>query len=150
MTRPLLLLDVDGVIIPFGAEPPAGYEHQNVGGYDLIWSDQHRDYFEELTPLFDLVWATTWEGQANYLFAPLLGLPELPVIHFEHGTGETWKLPCIQEFVGDRPFAWIDDEIFPDAFAWAESRDTPALLIATKPSIGLSREHIDALLAFAR
>ncbi len=47
---------------------------------------------------FDLVWATTWEEEANTFIAPVLGLPELPYLTWpsprpEPEDGVFWKTP---------------------------------------------------------
>jgi hypothetical protein len=36
----------------------------------------------------DLVWATTWEDEANTEIAPRLGLPPLPVVHWPEPSAE--------------------------------------------------------------
>ena len=39
------------------------------------------------------------------MLAPALGLPSVPVIVFGDGAreGESWKLPAIEAYVGERP-----------------------------------------------
>lgn len=87
--RPLLFLDVDGPLIPFGDPPPGGYPTYRspyvrpgaaAGGNPLIARVD-----PELGPrLLSLpcrpVWATTWLEDANECLAPWLGLPRLPVV----------------------------------------------------------------------
>jgi hypothetical protein len=149
--RPLLLLDVDGVGCPLGNAAP----DQVPIASTYVSLSHHRllpGWLAELAELFELVWATTWEHDANELLAPLLGLPDLPVIRFVGtvvGPGETVKLPAIRRFVGDRAFAWVDDRLGVDATAWATHRLAPTLLRDIDPGLGLARCDIDALLAFA-
>lgn len=148
--RPQLLLDVDGVLNPTGGGVLRGFERTMINGYELRWSPQHRLWFEELASLFDLVWATTWEHHANQALSPLLGLPQLPVIEFDRPSdADTKKLPAVQLWVGDRPFAWVDDHLYPDAFEWAVERISPALLIRPASSIGMTEAHVDELRSFA-
>jgi len=101
--------------------------------------------------MFDVVWATTWEHKANEAISPLLGLPRLPVVEFGTSrSGDTWKLAKVAERAGDRPLAWVDDELFADARAWAEQREPATLLLRPSSSVGLTDEHFAELQAFGR
>jgi hypothetical protein len=100
---------------------------------------------------FDLVWATTWEQDAVEILAPALSLPlDMPVIEFtSESSNRTWKLTDIEEFVGDRPFAWIDDDIGPDAELWAEMRNRPTLFVHTDAALGMTQANVTLLEDFA-
>lgn len=153
MTRPYLLIDVDGVLNPFGSVlVPDGFSRHELMGYEVWLSSRHGSWLNRLASWFDLVWATTWEHHAPRLIAPPLGLPEdLPVIEFDRDSGyQTWKLPAVADFVGDRPAAWIDDDLWSDAFTWAESRSVPTLLIRTTPSLGMTEQDVARLERFGR
>jgi hypothetical protein len=147
--KPYLLLDIDGVLSPFGAGPPPGFTRQVIGEYEVIWSAQHQQWLAQLSPIFELVWATTWEHAANEAMSPVLRLPELPVIEFNRGRGDTWKLPSVQQFIASRPAAWIDDDLYLDAFTWARDRAAPTLLIRPSSSVGMTADHIEPHLDFA-
>jgi hypothetical protein len=147
--RPLLLLDVDGVLNPLAARPPPGFTALQIDGYEVAISARHRMWLQELVLSFELVWATTWEGAANESVGPLLGLPELPVVTFEgERIGETWKLGAVRAFVGDRPLVWIDDELFADARDWADHRPAPTLLIRPASSVGMTAAHFNQVCQF--
>jgi len=148
-TKPLLLIDIDGVLSPFGGGLPPGFKRETIGSYEVIWSPRHQEWLFHLSQDFHLVWATTWEHSANESMSPILELGQLAVIEFDRGTGDTWKLPSVQEFIGNRPAAWIDDDLYLDAHKWAEQRDVPTLLIRTNSSVGLTKEHVDQLQTFA-
>ena len=60
-----------------------------------------------------------------------------------------WKVDAINEYAGDRPAAWIDDNIDETCTAWAEGRAAPTLIVETSPSVGLTDEHVAQLLAWA-
>lgn len=104
---------------------------------------------------FDLVWATTWEDEANSYVAPVLGLPELPVITWssprpEPGGGVFWKTPEIVAWTGGRPFAWLDDEITQADREWVDVHHAgPALLHRVDPRLGLRPEDFAVLGAWA-
>jgi hypothetical protein len=152
MARPYLLLDVDGVLNPLAPKRPPGFLRFELSGFEVFLSKRHGTQLNALARWFDLVWATTWEHDAPLLIAPALGLPRnLPVIEFDRGrVDETWKLHAVRDFVGDRPFAWVEDELGPDAFSWAEQRESQTLLIQTDPIVGLIDEHFTRLESFGR
>ena len=116
--RPLLLLDFDGPLNPHRADGiPPGYErHEITEGtktWRLLLNQQHGVELRALANTFDLVWASSWEHGANRLLGPRLGLPELPTITWPDRRPVrrgSWKTPYIAEWVGDRPFVWVDDE----------------------------------------
>jgi hypothetical protein len=105
MIRPYLLIDVDGVLNPFGSGVrPEGFSRHQLIGYDEVWlSPRHGQWLNQLATWFDLVWATTWEHDAPRLIAPILKLPtDLPVIERSQGAAdETWKLHDVERFVGN-------------------------------------------------
>ena len=112
---PLLLLDVDGVLNPFAAPacPPGYTEHEFFPGEDPVrLCVAHGPWLRELATRFQIVWATAWGADANRLLAPLLQLPDLPVIAFPpvpfHPRD---KLPSVARFAGRRPLTWIDDAL---------------------------------------
>jgi hypothetical protein len=144
--QPLLLLDVDGVIHVLGPEPAEGTLNS-----ELLVSVRTPALIQRLAERFELVWATSWEDEANDVVAPLLGIPPLPVVRFDGDVplGVSYKLPPIQKYVGDRPFAWIDDDIGNDVVAWARDRTAPTLMLAIDPQSGLLEEDAAELEGFA-
>ena len=148
--KPLLLLDVDGVLIPYAAaEQPTGFEAQTLLG-ELVWlAPYHGAWLRPLCDRFQLIWATGWEHDANRLIAPILGLPELPVIEFpRNAAGRFTKLHTVARYAADRPLVWIDDELTDAARAWAAGRATPARLIDADPAIGLTQEIVALAASF--
>lgn len=148
-TKPLLLLDVDGPLNPFqlitrtGHRPvtdPAGepFVYQRHHLYPTGWADGlpvllstgHGQALRRLAEVYTLVWATTWEHEANSIIAPLVGLPELPVIEWpdaargwvldqppHHGS---WKTRHIAAWLDAHatgpdgralPWVWVDDDV---------------------------------------
>ncbi|MDQ3631064.1 MAG: hypothetical protein M3417_07315, partial [Actinomycetota bacterium] len=103
---------------------------------------------------FELVWATGWEEKANEHLPLILELPfkQLPSLSFDgravFGTAH-WKLEAIERYAGDRPAAWIDDNLDERCERWAMQRDAPTLLVRTEPATGMSDEHVEQLLRWA-
>jgi hypothetical protein len=154
--RPLLLVDVDGVVCPYAdelADPAAEGLEAAMIGYTRAWfSERIAARLLQLGESFQLVWCTAWEDHAAEYIAPFLGMPAFPVIRFGEPSPEEghWKWPAIEAFVRERPFAWIDDEIGRDDFARAERHSAPALLVWIEGTRGLRDAHVEQLEAFAK
>lgn len=154
--RPILALDVDGVISLFGFEGPPGEapgRFHLINGMAHCISDDVGGRINRLADRYEVIWATGWEDRANERLPHLLGLPgELPFLTFDgqarFGTAH-WKIDAIDRFAGDRPLAWVDDCIDDSCHAWAESRSAPTLLVPTDSFAGLTEEATEHLLAWA-
>jgi hypothetical protein len=154
--KPILAVDVDGVISLFGFEEPPD---RNVARFELIDGMVHcistaaGQRLQRLSELYDLVWATGWEDRANDSLAPLLGLPELPVLTFDGAArfgSAHWKLGPLDQYAGERALAWIDDSFDESCHEWAEKRRAPTLLVHTDAPHGLEEAQTEALTAWAR
>jgi len=145
--RPLLLLDVDGVLI---VVPDASGAVDADAEPVLALGPEASEWFGQLAEAFDLMWATTWVELANRVIAPRLGLPPLPAIAFQMDERvPTPKLRSVIDSVGDRACAWVDDDLHEDADTWAAGREVPTLLIHVDGGAGLTRRHVDRLLGWA-
>jgi hypothetical protein len=156
--KPLLLVDIDGVISLFGGEIGAreGSFHA-IEGIPHFLSSTAAAHLLALRSFFDLVWASGWEEKADEHLPQLLGLPRaLPFISFSAGPGATgttlahWKLEAIDTYAGERPLAWIDDAFNDACHEWAEQRTAPTLLVRTAPEQGLTQRERDSLVAWAQ
>ncbi len=149
--RPLLYLDVDGPLIPFGAGPypPADDANPLLARVDPSLGPR-------LTALgCVLVWATTWMEEANEYVAPRLGLPDLPVVRWPEpadtdGRGAIhWKTPALLDHAAGRPFVWVDDEITGADRAWVAARHPGrAPLHRVDPGRGLVEPDLAVLRAW--
>lgn len=154
--KPLLFLDVDGPLNPYDlsrrAARRAGYRTRRLNGYRVHLNHGHGKALRELP--YTLVWATTWEHDANQYIGPHIGLPELPVVEWPgRGPGAPsglyFKTPPLVKWADGRPFAWVDDEIGPADRAWvAAHHPAPALLHHVDPAVGLTASDFAALTAW--
>ncbi|GAA3987669.1 HAD domain-containing protein [Actinomadura viridis] len=152
--RPLLFLDVDGPLLPFGDGPRHKPSGAALIGH-LARLDPQVGLRLAALPC-DLVWATTWEQEANAEIAPRLGLPPLPVVIWPEPSddderqdrwfGLCWKTRTLVAWAGQRPFAWIDDEITDADREWVSAHHPgPALLHHVAPARGLTDDDFAAL-----
>jgi hypothetical protein len=155
--RPVLAVDVDGVISLFGFDGPLeqlGGRFHLIDGMAHCISDQAGPQLLRLAEVFELVWATGWEERANDQLPLLLGLAgDLPVLTFDgrarFGTAH-WKLEALDRYAQARPLAWIDDSLDENCHAWARDRAAPTLLCPTDSDVGITDAHTEALLAWVR
>ncbi|MEU1147517.1 HAD domain-containing protein [Streptomyces sp. NPDC005863] len=165
-TLPLLFLDIDGPLIPFGASP-----RDLPGGYPTYASQSPED--DGANPLLarvdpslgprllalpcTLVWATTWMSDANAYVAPRLGLPPLPLVDWPEPSpddgrdGLHWKTRTLVDRAAGRAFAWVDDEMSEADRAWvAAHHQGRALLHRVDPRHGLRDADFRTLDAWLR
>jgi hypothetical protein len=170
--RPLLMVDIDGVISLFGGVHWRGWSEgfgdgvggqpdgsfHSIDGTPHFLSSTAAAHLLDLAGVFELVWASGWEERANEHLPHLLGLPpELPFLRFARLTGPPparanahWKLEAIETYADGRPLAWIDDALTPACHAWADARAAPTLLVQTQPERGLTADEAEQLAAWAR
>jgi hypothetical protein len=97
--RPLLLVDIDGVISLIG-RPAAGSRERlaaegtpldaslhAIEGIPHFLSSTAAAHLLSLAALFELVWASGWEERANEHLPHLIGLERLPFLRFAAGVG---------------------------------------------------------------
>jgi hypothetical protein len=155
--KPILFVDVDGVISLFGFAPGLGELPGPLHWIDGVAHCIPTAVGERLVRLaegFELVWATGWEERANEHLPFLLKLPfsDLPCLTFEGRAvfgSSHWKVDAIDAYAGDRPAAWVDDNVDETCIAWAENRDADTVIVETSSAIGLTDEHVSELLRWA-
>lgn len=162
--RPVVFLDVDGPLIPFGGVPeqyPDGYPtYPSAPGTPADANPLVARINPELGARLaalpcDLVWATTWMADANDSVSPRIGLPPLAVVTWREVSdtdeqdqrhGLHWKTRTLVEWAAGRPFAWVDDEITDSDRAWVSAHHRgQALLRRVDPRHGLVEADFVAL-----
>ncbi|MEN9804831.1 MAG: hypothetical protein RIS41_1678 [Actinomycetota bacterium] len=117
--RPLVLLDVDGVINDLGAL----YAAPDASTHDVVRSHGFRVVIPKYMPVLvqwlcsvaDVHWCTTWRHRANDEIATHLGIPTLPVV--DDGTKDrhtSWKAAAARDLAAaalaeGRRVVWIED-----------------------------------------
>jgi hypothetical protein len=162
--RPLLMVDIDGVISLFGFDRSGVGPHarpdvtfHTIDGIPHFLSRSAATHLLSLAEQFDLVWCSGWEEKAEEYLPHLLDLPAgLPFLRLQRsqGAGRSinghWKLDAIDTYAGTRALAWIDDALNSACHAWAATRLAPTLLVETDPAVGLSSAEAELLTEWAQ
>jgi hypothetical protein len=158
--RPILAVDVDGVLNACNDGPPApGWQDTRAQGFRIRFNPGHGARLLAIAEETgaELVWCTTWEEMANQYIRQLVGLPELPWVPMEPGrAGQKFsehrsvgmtKAMAMRAYAGTRPFCWLDDE--PDAAGELRSScPVPHLVVYVDDNTGLQDEHFAAAQAW--
>lgn len=169
-----LLIDIDGVLNPYAAkrnQRPAGYHtvyvsstENNYTVYEkkkqkhggrweknvTVWlNESHGTMLLDLADSgYTLVWATSWENNANLVISPRLHLPELPYVPFPDKTlGKLhYKNMPVADYVGDTPFVWLDDAHTPlDREDMVNRCPQPHMLYSVNPAVGFTQDDVNTL-----
>lgn len=137
MSKPIWLLDVDGVIGPFGRpEWPDEPVDIRVWGMPFGYSPMLIQAINMLSAYVEVRWLTSWEHAAADHLAPALGLPGFPVQERSGLQGKEWAsdglhwkaVEAMCAIDEHRPVIWTDDD------AWAPDDVFDAEWVAGEPT----------------
>lgn len=165
MSEFAILLDVDGPLNPYAAKAtrrPEGYETHRAfpatghppKGYRLWLNPSHGPDLMALGG--ELIWATTWEFEADEWVGCHIGLPPLPVIDWidkDHWNPERlyWKTKRVVSWMNENrpgiPFIWLDDEVGANDRVYIEENAAPgSRILIISPQIGIAAGDLEEIL----
>lgn len=150
--KPLLLVDIDGVISLFGFPPderPPG-SFVSVDGIPHYLSATASENLRRLAPAFDLAWCSGWEERANEYLPHALQLhtSSLPHLTFAAAPGAaTRHWSSMRSTPLRAPTArWPGSTTHAGCREWAQARPGPTLLVTAQPPTGITEAHVRLLL----
>jgi hypothetical protein len=150
-SKPLLFVDIDGVLSLFGfcsTAPPERCSWHQVDGMVHLLSHAAAEHLHTLSGAFELVWCSGWKDRANDHLPHVLGVGPFEHLVFGDSPGH-WKLSAVRSRAGDRALAWIDDDVNDAVRDWARTRSAPTLIVETDPATGLTAELAERVLDWA-
>jgi hypothetical protein len=161
MTRPVWLLDVDGVINAVRLDAPDGFERADVDGFAILYRPQVVERIDAMAAegLVEVRWLTTWREHARDLEAAL-GMRHKFAIEVEERGDTSWQKPyrtwwksTIAERIWyedtARPIVWTDDDLkwsrSNGDVVWLERVSAPLLTISPDETFGLTDYDLDQI-----
>ncbi|WP_157124633.1 hypothetical protein [Nocardia pseudovaccinii] len=160
--RPLLVMDVDGVLAPSSVGEGFRAHMYNGPGPDgslvsgtVLLNAEHGAWLNMvLDKGIEVAWGSSWLDLANEWIAPRIGLRQsLPVIDVGRSRwsrfGWTSKFGPVSDYAADRALAWVDDDFGGKEPGWAEDRTRDlglsTVIVQPHPLVGLTSEHISTI-----
>jgi hypothetical protein len=139
--RPVLALDIDGVIFPLaekvGDRLPEyeGWVKTTASGLPVSYEPELVKWLQEICSRgVDIVWASSWGKTASASVSELLGLPELAALDVSQG-----RWPAVSAYAKNSPLIWCEDARQSAAVkAQIKAHKPSALLIQPKRHLALT------------
>lgn len=114
MSKPILYLDIDGVLNVF-AYGGQDYDdclikigtNEGSHAFDCVVPPYIAKNVKRLQDHYDIVWCTAWRGSAHYSWRRIL---DLPATSWEYIDYKDMKLPELLKHAKDHRWAYVDDE----------------------------------------
>lgn len=151
--KPLILLDVDGVLnaVCSGKTPDnefGDFQEARVGLFGGLIITYSPEMGRRLAALdADIHWLTTWKTWANEHIAPLFAWAPFPVVPDIDPMEKRgwWKASGARAVLeaDPRPFVWIDDDLYysvqddPSIMDWIDALKVPRLLLTPSTERGI-------------
>ncbi|MGY1833187.1 HAD domain-containing protein [Geodermatophilus sp. SYSU D01180] len=165
--RPILLLDVDGVLNAPVRTLPDGWQRGTFNGFLLSWDPTVTARLRGLheSGRVEIQWLTTWTTDADRLLAEPMGLPRGLKVHARADSAPTgflgplwgesgwWKLAVAREVAAaepDRRIVWIDDDLAEQAADTGDwlAANPHVLVVAPDLYVGLTHAQLDEIEAW--
>ena len=154
--KPIILLDIDGVLNPALRSRPGAVRP------DPLLSCEKKALVRRLARSGRIAWVSTWQADFTADLEGQLDLEVEPLrvtllIRDADDREPTPKLRSVTRWLarmhdaGDADWdsvVWIDDVLGPDARKWAHAHHQPVLLEKPAPDTGLAETHIIAVEVF--
>ena len=152
-----VLLDVDGVVCPTldpSAPPPSCWPSWVAGGNTLAHLRAASGVLAFLRELdqteAEVLWHTSWRGEAQTRLAPAFGLPswELALKPEEVEDPSWWKLTAPARLLEEGySLLWVDDDL---SYSWRQGelerfRGGELLAISPQWDVGLTPAHLELM-----
>jgi hypothetical protein len=143
MDKPIIFVDVDGVLNSKNGTSEYLFTLPE-GTFKVKLTPEHGEMLKDLAESTDaeLVWGTMWEESAPIHIAPVLGLPEMPVMKIQRYKMSSLighdKAFSAKNYAKGRRFVFFDDA--DDLGRYLKGTD--GLHIYVNPDKGLQWDHI--------
>lgn len=158
----MILLDIDGVLNPLFSFTLTedGFTPFSKGWASWsLNSKLHAPMLESLDNIDNIVWCSSWLEESNYINVHFglnrtyecVPLKNEGFINIDSNVQESWKLNSVKKYTSsfEGKVVWIDDELYDDAFLWANQRGLErTLLIKTDPAQGFTFKDYQKIFDF--
>lgn len=160
-TKPLILLDIDGVVNAAGRKGRYWKDAKTIPSLEAIYPDGSSKKFQitysptvvkainRWSEVAEIKWLTSWDERADTYLGPALGINKLGV---GRASEDVFKLDAVVEWAKSNPgraIIWIDDQLSSfkgehemnpvyDEFIFKRKNT-----VLVSPTNGLIKEHLD-------